>query len=74
MKDLSFLGSETSNGSGSWSFGLDEVVLDLMILSIAFANMVALLSIVFIVGFLSVVLPGISLFIGSRCADSGGVD
>ena len=42
MKVWSLCGSEPSNGSGSWSFGLDVDVLDLMRLLMALANELAL--------------------------------
>ena len=65
---------EPSNGSGSQSFDLAEAVLDLTSLSIAFVNTVAPLSMVFVIGFSSVVSPGVSSSTGLLSANSGGVD
>jgi len=73
MKVWSFFGLEPSNGSGSQSLGLDKVVLDLMSLLIAVTNKVALLSMVFLIGILLGVLPGVSSSTG-LCAYSGGAD
>ena len=64
---------ESLYGLGSWSFGLAEVVLDVMSLLIALVNAVASLLMAIIVGFSLVVLPGVLSSTGLMFADLGGM-
>src|SRR5882724_11714054 len=63
MNVQSLCGSEPSNGSGSWSFGLDVDVLDLTRLLMALANKLALGS--------SCVIVGVSSLSGSGGIEPG---
>ena len=75
LKDegLEFWGVGTSEWVGSQSFGLDEVVFVMISLSISLANTAASLLMAFIIKFSSVASPGVSLSIGSMCAELGFV-
>src|SRR5882724_2078206 len=72
MKVQSFLGSEPSNGLGSWSLGLDVEGWDWTSLLIAMINLRVSASSGFIVT--AGVSLGVSSSVGSMCADLGCAD